>query len=326
MKQKNPIIISGCFEPSPFRFDARIVGIGGAALEILDKFPAESFDKQTFIAVGGDDDLLNCQKSHIKFSVDDLDTDGRRLSFEEMRRSILDEAFEVGWLFRDADLAIIIVCLGEETDSAIASVLTSLVALETELTLVFATTPADLESRERAADALKELEKSADTVFHLPLADGRFFDSELASAEAFGQIGEKIVRAVNALTDAVFGQIGMLCVDFLDLKILFGAGKKGFAAFGSASGEGRVARVLKEALGEENRLIGGAFLKDAKSVWIHIKSDTTLHLEEVEEIVFYIEDACDEFAEVIFIPVVDEKAGDELRMTLVASGYYQVGV
>ncbi len=324
MWEKNgKLIVCERFKPSPFRFDARIVGIGGAALQILDQFPAESFDKQTFIAVGGDADLRNCQKSHIKFSVDGLnkDADGRRLSFEEKRQVILDDAFEVGWLFRDADLVIFIVCLGEEIGSAIAPVFANISRLEAGLTLVFAITPADFESPERAADALKELERNADTVFHFPLADGRFFDSELSSAEAFGQIDEMIVRAVNSLTDAVFGQIGMLCVDFLDLKILFGAGKKGVAAFGSASGEGRIARVLKDALGEEDRLIGGALLKDARSVWIHIEGGETLRLAEVEEIVFYIEDACNELAEVIFMPVINEKAGDEIRLTVLASGF-----
>ena len=326
MRENQQNIISGCFEPSPFRFKVKIVGIGGAALRILDKFPAESFDNQTFIAVGGDDDLLNCQKSHVKFSVDDLnrDTDRRRLSFEDKRQAVLDNAFDVGWLFRDADLAIIIVCLGGETGSEVARVLANISCLEAGLTLVFAVTPAEFESSERqkrAETALKELDTAADTVFHIPLTDARFLGETANPSEVFARFDEVVVGAVRAVTESLYSSDGLCCVDFPDLRSLFGAGKKGYVAMGQANGEERAVQVLENALGDENLLIGGARLKDAKSVWMHIEGDENLCLDEVQEIVSQVENLCPESTNIIFAPIIKKGMNDKIRLTLLASGY-----
>ncbi len=326
MEKDERIIVCTRFDPSPFRLKVKIICIGGGALNILDKFPTKVIDTSEFFVVANDEDLLNCQKIAAKYSINNLtwNTSNRRLDFEATRRAILDNAYDVGWLFRDADLVIIIACLGGETGSAVAPVLASISCLEANLTLVFATTPAVFESRERhkrAETALKELEMSADTVFYIPMTDARFFDETPQTSEVFAVFDEVVVRAVRAVTETLYAPDGLFCVDFSDLKSLFGSGKKGYFAFGSASGEGRIARVLKDALGQENRLIGGVRLKDAKSVWMHIGGDENLGLDEVHEITRHVEDACHESTMLIFTPVIDKQAGDNVRLTMLASGY-----
>ena len=82
-----------------------------------------------------------------------------------------------------------------------------------------------------------------------------------------------------------------------------------------------IIEVLKNALGNDNLLIGGAPLKEAKSVWMHIEGDESLRLDEVEEIYFHIEKICQESTLIIVAPVIDKQMGDNIRLTLLASGY-----
>ena len=222
------------------------------------------------------------------------------------------------------NLVIIIVCLGGETGSVIAPILANIAEFEAELTIVFAVTPAEFESaerHERAARSLQELEKTVDTVFHIPMNDARFSGENANPSEVFARFDEIVVSAVRAITESLYSSDGLCCVDFPDLRSLFCAGKKGYVANGWASGEEKARQVLENALGSENLLIGGARLKDAKSVWMHIEGGEHLCLDEVQKIVSQVENLCAESTDIIFAPVINNKMNDNIRLTLLTSGY-----
>lgn len=327
MLEKNgKLIVCEKFKPSASDFNIKIVGVGGGAVHILRRFGSDLLHNPEIIGVDDQDEQFIREREITKFSLERLRRcEARRpADFEAVRHGILVNAFDNAWLFERAELVVFIVCLGGKTGSAIAPVLASIGGLAAELTIVFAVTPAAFEAaerHERAERALRELEKVADTVFHLPMNEARVSGENSNPSEIFARFDEVAASAVRALTKSLYAPDGLYCVDLPDLKLFSRTGKKGYAASGSASGEGRFAQVLKNALGEDNLLIGGAALKDAKSVWIHIEGDENLRLDEVEKIRWQIEDICDDFIQIIFAPVIGKQTMGSIRLTLLATGY-----
>lgn len=276
-EDKQKIILGGCFDPSPSVFTVKVIGVGGGALNILEKFQADSTDALGFIAIDNDEDSLKFTKRVTTYNlksllannipidfeywlsgvrqVSDSIPNNSKVDIEELRQRILDNAVENMRLFSDEQLVIFIVCLGGETGSAIAPVLASICGLEAELTLVFAVTPAEFEAverHERAKTAVKELEKTADTVFQIPMTDALFSGETGNPSKLFARYDEIVIDAVRAVTESLYSPKGLCCVDFPDLKLLFRTGKKGYVANGCASGKERAWQVLENALGSEN--------------------------------------------------------------------------
>lgn len=312
-------------EPYISEFNVKVIGVGGGALNVLNRFQPKMKHRLEIIGVDTNRDSLNNLELAKKFCLSNLA--GDEISDFEMAWN----AGRVRDLIEGADMNIVVACLGGETGTKVAPFIANLCKEEGALTIAFVTTPFAFESDERhkmAERGLKELEEAADAVIHIPMSDSsRLFAETMRTSEAFARFDEFVAQCVRGFYDSLYN-FGYVCCDLSDAKSVFRGGGKGYAAVGCSEGEGRVEKVLKATLGEENLLLGGVPLKEAKSAWMFIEGGDSLCLYEIEKIVNYVYEVCDRDAyviwadaDVIWTTEVDEQFGEQIRLTLLTSGH-----
>ncbi len=309
-------------EPYISEIRVTVIGVGGGALNVLDRFQPKMIDRLEVIVIDSDQNSLGNSKIAKTVCLNNaVDKNGE--DFETVRRDFLKQEKEIRDLIEGADLAIVVVCLGGETGTSVAPSVVNLCKEKAALTVAFATTPFVFESVERhvrAEQGLKELQGAADTVIHIPMSDSqRLFGETLQTSEVFAYFDEFVAQSVRGLNDW-FKYPGFINCDFSDVRAMFRNGGRGSAAVGSGEGVGRVEKVLKAALGEDNLLAGGVPLPAARNVLMLIEGSDSLCLFEVEQIVDYVQDVCDDDADIVFTAGCDEQLGERICLTLLTSG------
>jgi cell division protein FtsZ len=170
-----------------------------------------------------------------------------------------------------------------------------------------------------ASDGINELKKNCDTVIVIPnerLLD--ICDEDTTMMAAFEIANEVLYNATRGISDLILLP-GLINLDFADVRTTMQDGGAAIMGSASASGPDRAEIAAREAI--NSPLLDGISIRGARNVLVNISANASLGMKEVNKATSIISNEAGDDAEIIMGTVMDESMGDELRMTVIATGF-----
>jgi len=301
----------------------KVVGVGGSGNSAVNRMVSSKIRGVEFIAINTDAQALHHsiapEKIHIGKGTTrglgaGMDPDLGLKSAEENEQQIM-EALE------GADMVFITCGLGGGTGTGAAPVIADIAREVGALTVAVVTRPFTFEGIQRkdiAGRGLENLLDKVDTIITIP--NDRLLqiiDKKTSLLEAFSIVDEVLKQGVQGISEVITVP-GLVNVDFADVKAIMRQAGSALMGIGRASGENRAQEAAKAAIDSPllELSIGGA-----TGVLFTITGSSSLSMYEVSEAAEIITANCDSDAKIIFGAVIDESLGDEVKVTVIATGF-----
>ena len=303
----------------------KIVGLGGAGLNALDRIQLDGLDLAELVALNTDAQSLAACVAPVKVQLGRSTTRGLGAGGDpEIGYAAAEEALdEVRAVFEGASLIFLCVGLGGGTGSGSAPLLANLARQQNALVIVFATLPFAFEGRRRMAqaeEALASLQQQADVV--ICFENDRMGDAVSPRAgiqEAFAAADQTISQSVRAIGSLLQKRGGLINVGFDELATALRAQTpRCLFGFGEADGDNRAHGALERAL-RSPLMDRGRMLENAENVLVHVCGGPSMTLNEVqilmEELNRYISDS----TRILFSTSIDPRLGGKVTVTLLSA-------
>jgi len=302
----------------------KVIGVGGGGSNAVNRMIAAQVKGVEFIVVNTDLQALRMSNAPVKIQIGQKLTSGLGAGAnpEVGRKAALEDTEKIIETLEGADMVFVTAGLGGGTGTGAAPILASLAAELGALTVAIVTKPFAFEGKKRGQQAdqgLSELRECVDTVITIP--NERLLQTVQRGTtlqDAF-RIADDILRqGVQGISDII--QVpGVINVDFADVKTVMQGMGMALMGTGTARGENRAAEAAQKAI--SSPLLEEASIQGAKGVLINITGAVTLLLHEVSEAASIIHRAADPEANIIFGAVLDEAMSDEVKITVIATGF-----
>ncbi len=302
----------------------KVIGVGGGGCNAVNRMIEAGVEGIQFAAVNTDEQALRVSRAQIKLQIGAKLTSGRGAgsSPEIGRKAALEDTERLIELLSDSDMVFVTTGLGGGTGTGAAPIVASLAKELGALTVAVVTKPFLFEGHQRlkAAEAgLKELAETVDTVVTIP--NERLLevvDRGTSFFESF-RIADDILRqAVQGISDIITIP-GIINRDFSDVRTIMHG--MGYAVMGTAVAGGSSAAVEAARKAVSSPLLEDASIEGARGILINITGSSRLSLHEVHEASSIIQRAADPDANIIFGCVLNEEMGEEVKLTVIATGF-----
>ncbi|HET9948036.1 MAG TPA: cell division protein FtsZ [Longimicrobiales bacterium] len=313
------------FEETPIR-NARmkVVGVGGAGGNAVNRMVDEQLEGVEFISMNTDAQALKTSRAQVTIQIGKKLTRGLGAGArpEVGRQALAESEAEVRRALEGADLVFVTAGMGGGTGTGAAPLVAQIARDLGALTIGVVTRPFSFEGRKRerqAGQGLAELRRSVDTMIVVPndrllsvVPKGTSFRDALKKAD------EVLLNATQGISDLIT-VTGEVNVDFADVRTVMAS--RGPALMGSGWGEGenRAQEAAQEAI--SSPLLDEVSIRGAKGVLINISGGMDLAIDEVTTIASIIQEEAGEDAEIIFGAVHDAELNGRIRVTVIATGF-----
>ncbi|HUN87772.1 MAG TPA: cell division protein FtsZ [Terriglobales bacterium] len=301
----------------------KVIGVGGGGGNAVNRMIDAQVEGVEFIVANTDLQALKMSRAPVKLQIGVKLTNGLGAGAnpEVGRKAALEDADKIIEALEGADMVFVTTGLGGGTGTGAAPIIASLASEMGALTVSVVTKPFAFEGRRRLQQAergLQELLDCVDTLIVIPnekllavARDAGFFQSF--------QVADDILRqAVQGISDIITIP-GIINRDFADVKAIMAG--MGYAVMGTATakGENRAVEAAQRAIASP--LLEAGAIDGARGILINITGSANLRLAEVNEASTIIQSAAHEDANIIFGAVLDDKMKDEVKITVIATGF-----
>jgi cell division protein FtsZ len=301
----------------------KVIGVGGGGGNVVNRMIASGIKGVEFIVANTDVQALNASNAPIKVQLGTKSTRGLGAGSnpEVGRNAALEDHQKLLEIIDGADMVFVTAGLGGGTGTGAAPVVASL-AIELDiLTVAVVTKPFKVEGKKRQAQAdegLAELRGCVDTLITIPNSNLSSVEKDITIVEAFRRADDVLLQAVRGITDLITTP-GLINLDFADVTTVMRGKGVALMGVGSATGEGAASKAMRAAL--DYKLLEENSIKGAKAALINVTGASAMILSEVEDAIGLIEAEADDNADIIWGNVIDESMGDEVRITVIATGF-----
>jgi cell division protein FtsZ len=307
----------------------KVIGVGGGGSNAVNRMIDAGIKGVEFIVANTDLQALNASKAPMKIQLGSKSTRGLGAGSnpEIGRNAALEDTEKLLDILDGSDMVFVTAGLGGGTGTGAAPVVASLAIELGALTVAVVTKPFAVEGKKRMAQAdkgLAELRGCVDTLLTIPNSKLREVEEKITIMDAFRRADDVLLQAVRGITDLIITP-GIINLDFADVRTVMRG--KGVALMGIGMGEGEDAasKAMRAAL--DYKLLEENSIKGAKAALINVTGGPDMVLGEVEDAIGMIEQEADDNADIIWGSVIKEDMGDEIRITVIATGFdSQVGV
>ena len=302
----------------------KVVGVGGGGTNAVNRMIEEGIRGVEFVAVNTDAQALAISDADIKVHIGTDITKGLGAGAnpEVGKEAAEDSRDEIKAALAGADMVFITAGEGGGTGTGAARVVADIAKNDVgALTVGVVTKPFSFEGRRRygsAADGIKTLSENVDTLIVIP--NDRLLDlseKKTTMLEAFRMADDVLCQGTQGITDLITVP-GLINLDFADVcTIMKGAGSA-MMGIGIAAGDNRAADAATEAI--SSRLLESS-IEGATRVLLSIAGNKDLGIQEINEAADLVAKNVDPDANIIFGTVVDESLGDQVRVTVIATGF-----
>lgn len=302
----------------------KVVGVGGGGTNAVNRMIEEGIRGVEFVAVNTDAQALAISDADIKVHIGNDITKGLGAGAnpEVGKEAAEDSRDEIKAALAGADMVFITAGEGGGTGTGAAPVVADIAKNDVgALTVGVVTKPFSFEGRRRygsAADGIKTLSENVDTLIVIP--NDRLLDlseKKTTMLEAFRMADDVLCQGTQGITDLITVP-GLINLDFADVcTIMKGAGSA-MMGIGIAAGDNRAADAATEAI--SSRLLESS-IEGATRVLLSIAGNKDLGIQEINEAADLVAKNVDPDANIIFGTVVDESLGDQVRVTVIATGF-----
>lgn len=302
----------------------KVVGVGGGGSNAVNRMISAGLGGVEFIVANTDAQALTQSMAPVKIQIGAKLTKGLGAGAnpEVGRQAALEDTDKIIEALQGADMVFVTTGLGGGTGTGAAPIVASLAAELNALTVAVVTKPFAFEGRKRLQQAdrgLSELKECVDTVITIP--NERLLATLERGTSLFDafHIADDILRqAVQGISDLIIVP-GLINLDFADVKTIMSGMGMALMGTGSATGENRAVEAAKRAI--SSRLLEDGTIQGARGVLINITGGHDLLLHEVSEASSIIQEAADPEANIIFGAVLDDRMTDEVKITVIATGF-----
>jgi len=302
----------------------KVVGVGGGGSNAINRMIDAGLDGVDFLVANTDVQALKQSKASVKLQIGAKLTKGLGAGAnpDVGRQAALEDTEHLIEALEGADMVFVTTGLGGGTGTGAAPIVASLAAELGALTVAVVTKPFAFEGKKRLLQAdrgLADLKECVDTVITIP--NERLLATLERGTSLFDafRIADDILRqAVQGISDLIIVP-GLINLDFADVKTVMSGMGMALMGTGNATGENRAIEAARKAI--SSRLLEDGSIQGARGVLINITGGPDLLLHEVSEASNIIHDAADEEANIIFGAVLDETMKDEIKITVIATGF-----
>ena len=301
----------------------KVIGVGGGGNNAVNRMIAANVVGVEFIAANTDVQALQVSNAPVKLQLGVKLTSGLGAGAnpDVGRRAALEDSDKIIEALEGADMVFVTAGLGGGTGTGAAPVIASLASEMGALTVAVVTRPFAFEGKRRMMQAergMQELLESVDTVIVIPNEKLLAVAKDAGFFESFRIADDVLRQGVQGISDIITIP-GVINRDFADVKTTMAG--MGYAVMGTAmrSGANRAVEAAMAAMASP--LLEAGAIDGARGILINITGSSSLKLSEVNEASTIIQNAAHEDANIIFGAVQDETMGDDVKITVIATGF-----
>ena len=301
----------------------KVIGIGGGGGNAVNRMIETGVKGVEFIVANTDLQVLNCSKAPNKIQIGQSLTGGRGAGAkpEIGREAALESKKEIEEALRGADMVFITCGMGGGTGTGAAPIIAQIAQDLGALTVGIVTKPFSFEGKRRMEQALvgiEELKKNVDTLIVIPNDKLReIIDKSTPLLESFKEVDNVLRRGVQSISDLI-AVAGLINLDFADVKTVMENRGSALIGIGIGVGENRATEAARQAVASP---LLETSISGATDAIINVTGGNNLTLFEVEEAAEVIRSSANTDINTIFGAVINENLGDELIVTVIATGF-----
>ncbi|MDY0164003.1 cell division protein FtsZ [Desulfobotulus sp.] len=301
----------------------KVIGVGGAGGNAINNMIDAQLQGVKFIAANTDAQALDVSKAPIKIQLGSTLTEGLGAGANPSvgREAATESEAEIREALKDSHMVFITAGLGGGTGTGAAPVVARIAKELGALTVAVASRPFSFEGKKRlkqAEEGLEELKNVADTVITIPNDRLRGIAHKNARmVDMFKKADEILHHSVKGITDLIMVP-GLVNLDFADVRTTMSKAGMALMGIGIASGENRAVEAAERAI--SHPLLEDISIAGAKGLLMNVTSTSEITMDEMTEAMDRIYSEVGEDAEIIWGHAIDETLGEELRITVIATG------
>jgi len=301
----------------------KVIGVGGGGGNAVNRMINAHVEGVEFVVANTDLQALQMSQASVKIQLGVKLTSGLGAGAnpEVGRKAALEDAEKIIEALEGADMVFVTAGMGGGTGTGAAPIIASLASEMGALTVAVVTKPFAFEGKRRLTQAergIQELVDSVDTTIVIPNEKLLAVAQDAGFFESFRVADDILRQAVQGISDIITIP-GIINRDFADVKTIMAG--MGYAVMGTATGRGerRATQAAQAAIASP--LLEAGAIDGARGILINITGSSSLKLAEVNEASTIIQSAAHEDANIIFGAVQDEKMKDEVKITVIATGF-----
>jgi len=302
----------------------RVVGVGGGGGNAVDDMISRGMENVEFIVINTDMQALERNGAQYRLQAGKNLTRGLGAGADPSvgYRAVEEDKEEISAVLSGSDMVFVTAGMGGGTGTGGAPVVANLANGSGALVVGIATKPFHFENKRRmsqAEEGIEELRKHVDTLIVIPNQKLlSLVEKSTALADAFKLANQVLYNATRGIAE-IISVPGLVNVDFADVRTIMRDMGDALMGSGTASGENRAVEAAHSAI--SSPLLDGVSIAGAQGVLVNITGGAELSLNEVDEANTIIIEAAGDDANVIFGAVIDDSMGDELMVTVIATGF-----
>jgi cell division protein FtsZ len=301
----------------------KVVGVGGGGCNAVNRMVEEGLQGIEFISVNTDAQALLLSKAETRVRIGDKSTRGLGAGGnpETGQKAAEESSEELYQVLKGSDMVFVTAGLGGGTGTGAAPVVAQIAKDIGALTIGVVTRPFTFEGSQRMLSAEKgiaNLKEHADTLIAIP--NDRLLqivDKRASLTDAFRVADDVLRQGIQGISELITVP-GLINLDFADVRTIMSEGGAALMAVGRASGEDRARIAAEEAI--SSKLLD-ITIDGARGILFNVTGDSSLTLFEVNQAAAIIKETAHPDVNLIFGAVVDPNMGEELRVTVIATGF-----
>ena len=304
----------------------KVIGVGGGGNNVVNRMVRSGTKGVDFVAVNTDKQVLNVSSATYKIQIGEKLTHGKGAGADpEIGRKAAEESRnQIAKALEDTDMVFITAGMGGGTGTGAAPIVAEIAKEMDILTVAVVTKPFGFEGprRMRAAEAgISDLEGKVDSLVIIPNERLKYAtDQKITFANAFEIADDVLRQAVQSISDLI-RDTGFINLDFADVTAIMKNAGMAHMGVGRAAGKGKAEEAAKMAISSP---LLETSIEGAKGVLINVTGSMDIGLEEVEQAASLVQQAVHPDALTIFGATFDETLDDEIRVTVIATGFDKV--
>jgi cell division protein FtsZ len=306
----------------------KVVGVGGGGCNAVDRMIEEGLQGVEFIAINTDAQALMLSKAPVRVRIGDkltrgLGSGGNPETGKKAAEESADEMYDV---LRGADMVFITGGMGGGTGTGACPIVAQISREVGALTIGVVTRPFTFEGSRRiqaAEGGISQLKEQSDTLIVIP--NDRLLqivDKRANLHEAFNIADDVLRQGVQGISELITVP-GLINLDFADVRTIMSEGGAALMAVGHAKGDERAREAAEKAISSE---LLDITIDGARGILFNVTGGPDLTLFEVNQAAAIIKETAHPDVNLIFGAVIDPSMGDELRITVIATGFERTGI
>jgi len=303
----------------------RVVGVGGGGSNAVNRMIEAGIQGVEFVAVNTDSQALMLSQAPVRIRIGDKVTRGLGSGGdpEVGQKAAAESMEELREVLKGADMVFVTAGMGGGTGTGGGPVVASIAKEEGALTIGVVTKPFSFEGNKRrqvAEEGIKALGEVVDTLIVVP--NDRLLqlvDKKVSMLDAFRVADDVLRHGIQGISELITVP-GLINLDFADVRSVMSEGGAALMSIGRANGDSRATEAAQQAV---HSALLDISIDGARGILFNITGGPSMALHEVNQAAELIQRSAHPEANIIFGAVIDESMGDELQVTVIATGFDQ---